>query len=163
MRGNGSAQKRNPIIRVLARVPLPLFDDEIRRHSSCAISISGSPCAHGRESVRGLLLAPYFAAGAVRGTTKETGDRYRPLLRTHCEKFAHSRCISADLRNPQELKRIRAKRPLHEGSVITSHAIGVWRLFDRLASTVTDCAHCQYELSQRISFPGPNAISRAGP
>ena len=81
--------------------------------------------------MRGLLPAPYFAAGAARGTTKKTGDRYRPLLRTHCEKSARGRWVSADLRNPQELKGIRAEKPLWERSVITSHAVGVWRLFDR--------------------------------
>ncbi len=81
--------------------------------------------------MRGLLPAPYFAAGAARGTTKKTGDRYRPLLRTHCEKSARGRCVSADLRNHQELKGIRAEKPLRERSVITSHAVGVWRLFDR--------------------------------
>ena len=81
--------------------------------------------------MRGLLPAPYFAAGAARETTKETGDRYRPLLRTHCEQFARGRYISADLRNHQELKGIRAEKPLRERSVITSHAVGVWRLFDR--------------------------------
>jgi len=81
--------------------------------------------------VRGLLPASHLAAGSARGTTKETGDRYRPLLRIHCEKFARGRCVSADLRNHQELKGIRAEKPLRERSVITSHAVGVWRLFDR--------------------------------
>jgi len=57
--------------------------------------------------VRGLLPTPYFASGTVPETTKETGDRYRLLLRTHCEKFAHGRCISADLRNTQKLKGLR--------------------------------------------------------
>ena len=81
--------------------------------------------------MRGLLIAPYFAAGAVLGTTKETSDRYRPLLRTHCEKIERGRCVSADLRNHQELKGIRAEKPLRERSVITPHAVGVWRLVDR--------------------------------
>jgi len=81
--------------------------------------------------VRGLLPTPYFASGEALGTTKETGDRYRPLLRTHCEKFASGRCISADLRNPQELKGIRTEKPLRRRSVNTSHSVGVWSLFDR--------------------------------
>ena len=81
--------------------------------------------------MRGLLPTPYFASGEALGTTKETGDRCRPLLRTHCEKFARGRCISADLRNTQELKGIRAEKPLRKRSVITSHSVGVWRLFDR--------------------------------
>ncbi len=81
--------------------------------------------------MRGRLPVPYFAAGAARETTKKTGDRYGPLLRTHCKKCARSRCVSADLRNHQELKGIRAGRPLRERSVITSRAVGVWRLFDR--------------------------------
>jgi hypothetical protein len=100
-----------------------------------AISISGPPCMRGRESVRRLLSAPYFAAGAVRGTTRETSDRYRPLLRTHCEKLERGRCVSADLRNRQELKGIRAENPLRECSVITSCSGGVWRLFDRKPHT----------------------------
>jgi hypothetical protein len=83
------------------------------------------------ESLRGLLLTHYFASGEALGTTKETGDRYRPLLRTHCEKFAIGRCVSADLRNHQELKGIRAEKPLRRRSVITSHTVGVWSLFDR--------------------------------
>ena len=81
--------------------------------------------------MRGLLPTPYFASGEALGTTKETGDRYRPLLRTHCEKFAIGRCVSADLRNHQELKGIRAEKPLRRRSVITSHAVGVWSLVDR--------------------------------
>ena len=79
----------------------------------------------------GLLPVPYFAAGVARGTTKKTGDRYHPLLRTLCEKFARGRCVSADLRNPQDLKGIRAEKPLRERYVITSHSVGVWSFFYR--------------------------------
>jgi len=61
--------------------------------------------------VRGLLLTPYFASGAALGTTKETSDRYRPMPRTHCEKFARGRCIAADSHNTQERKGISAKGP----------------------------------------------------
>ena len=68
--------------------------------------------------MRRLIPAPYFAAGSARGTTKEAGERYRPLMRTHCEKFARGRCISADLRNLQELKGIRAEKPFRERGVI---------------------------------------------
>ena len=82
--------------------------------------------------MRGLLSASYFAAGAVREATKETGDRYRPLLRTHCEKFVRGRCISADLRNHQELKGIRAEKPLRERGVIILFAEAGWGLFDRM-------------------------------
>ena len=82
--------------------------------------------------MRGLLLTPYFASGAALGTTKETSDRYRPLLRTHCEKFVRGRCISADLRNTQELKGIRAEKPLRERGVIILFAEAGWGLFDRM-------------------------------
>ena len=75
--------------------------------------------------MRGLLPAPYFAAGEARETTKETDDRYRPLLRIHYEKFARGRCVSVDLRNHQELKGIRANKPLWDRSVITSRSVGV--------------------------------------
>ena len=68
--------------------------------------------------MRGLRPSPYFASGEALGTTKETGDRYRPLLRTHCEKFARGRCISAGLRSTQELKGIRAETPLRKQGVI---------------------------------------------
>ena len=84
--------------------------------------------------MRGLLLTPYFASGAALGTTKETSDRYRPLLRTHCEKFARGRCISADLRNTQELKGIRAEKPLRERGVIILFAEAGWGLFDRMVT-----------------------------
>ena len=82
--------------------------------------------------MRGLLLTPYFASGAALGTTEETSDRYRPLLRTHCEKFARGRCISAGLRNHQELKGIRAEKPLRERGVIILFAEAGWGLFDRM-------------------------------
>ena len=82
--------------------------------------------------MRWLLLTPYFASGAALGTTKETSDRYRPLLRTHCEKLARGRCISADLRNTQELKGIRAEKPLQERGVIILFAEAGWGLFDRM-------------------------------
>ena len=86
--------------------------------------------------MRGLLPTPYLASGAALGTTKETGDRYRPLLRTHCEKFARGRCISADLRNTQELKGIRAEKPLRERGVIILFAEAGWGLFDRIGNTI---------------------------
>ena len=82
--------------------------------------------------MRGLLPTPYFASGEALGTTKETSDRYRPLLRTHCEKFVRGRCISADLRNTQELKGIRAEKPLRERGVIILFAEAGWGLFDRM-------------------------------
>ena len=85
--------------------------------------------------MRGLLPTPYLASGAALGTTKETGDRYRPLLRTHCEKFARGRCISADLRNPQELKGIRTEKPLRERGIIILFAEAGRGLFDRITST----------------------------
>ena len=81
--------------------------------------------------MRGLLLTPYFASGAPLGTTKETSDRYRPLLRAHCEKFARGRCISADLRNTQELKGIRAEKPLRERGVIILFAEAGWGLIEQ--------------------------------
>ncbi len=84
--------------------------------------------------MRGLLPTPYLASGAALGTTKETSDRYRPLLRTHCEKFVRGRCISADLRNTQELKGIRAEKPLRERGVIILFAEAGWGLFDRIAN-----------------------------
>ncbi len=69
--------------------------------------------------MRGLLPTPYFASGEALGTTKETGDRHRPLLCTHCKKFARGWRISADLRNTQELNGIRAEKPLRErGEII---------------------------------------------
>lgn len=82
--------------------------------------------------MRWLLLTPYFASGAALGTTKETSDRYRPLLRTHCEKFARGRCISPDLRNTQELKGICAEKPLLERGVIILFAEAGWGLLDRI-------------------------------
>ena len=82
--------------------------------------------------MRGLLPTPYLASGAALGTTKETSDRYRPLLRTHCEKFVRGRCISADLRNTQELKGIRAEKPLRERGVIILFAEAGRGLFDRM-------------------------------
>ena len=82
--------------------------------------------------MRGLLSTPYFASGDALGAIKETGDIYRPLLRTHCEKFARGRCISADLRNHQELKRIRAEKPLRERGVSILSAEAGWGLFDRM-------------------------------
>ena len=88
--------------------------------------------------MRGLLPTPYFASGEALGTTKETGDRCRPLLRTHCELFALGRCISADLRNTQELKGIRAEKPLRERGVIILFAEAGWGLFDRMDATGKD-------------------------
>ena len=88
--------------------------------------------------MRGLLPTPYFASGEALGTTKETGDRCRPLLRTHCELFARGRCISADLRNTQELKGIRAEKPLRERGVIILFAEAGWGLFDRMDATGKD-------------------------
>ena len=84
------------------------------------------------ESVRLPLPTPYFASGEALGTTKETADRYRPLLRTHCDKFARGRCISADLRNTQELNGIRAEKPLWERGVNILFAEAGWGLFDRI-------------------------------
>jgi len=84
--------------------------------------------------VRGLLPMPYFASGEALGTTKETGERCSPLLRTDCEKFARGRCISADLRNTQELKGIRAEKPRMERGLIISFAEAGWGLFDRIGS-----------------------------
>ena len=75
--------------------------------------------------MRGLLPTPYVTSGTALGTIKETADRYHPLLRTHCEKFARGRCISADLRNTQELNGIRAEKPLRERGVITFSAEAV--------------------------------------
>ncbi len=75
---------------------------------------------------------PYFASGEALGTTKETGERCSPLLRTDCEKFARGRCISADLRNTQELKGIRAEKPRWERGLIISFAEAGWGLFDRI-------------------------------
>ncbi len=82
--------------------------------------------------MHGLLPTPYFASGEALGTTKETGERCSPLLRTDCEKFARGRCISADLRNTQELKGIRAEKPRWERGLIISFAEAVWGLFDRI-------------------------------
>ena len=82
--------------------------------------------------MRGLRPSPYYASGAARGTTKETPEGYRPLLRTHCEKFARGRWISADLRNTQELKGISAEKPLRERGVIILFDEAGWRLFDRI-------------------------------
>ena len=90
--------------------------------------------------MRGLLLTPYFASGAALGTTKETSDRYRPLLRTHYEKFARGRCISADPRNTEELKGIRAEKPLRERGVIILFAEAGWGLFDRMADSTAGLA-----------------------
>jgi len=87
----------------------------------------------GRESVRGLLPTPYFASGEALGTTKETGDTCRPFLRTDCEKFERGRCFSADLRNTQELKGIRAEKPLRERGVIILFTEAGWGLLDRIA------------------------------
>jgi len=84
--------------------------------------------------VHGLLPTPYFASGEALGTTKEAGERCSPLLRTDCEKFARGRCISADLRNTQELKGIRAEKPRWERGLIISFAEAVWGLFDRIPS-----------------------------
>ena len=82
--------------------------------------------------MRGLLPTPYVASGTALGTTKETAERYRPVLRTHCEKFVCGRCISADLRNHQELKGIRAEKPLRERDVINFFAEAGRGLFDRI-------------------------------
>ena len=114
------------------RFPLPHFADEAGRYYGRAISISGTPYTRGRESVRGLLPTPYFASGEELGTTKETSDRCRPLLRTACEKFARGRCISADLRITQELKGICEEKPLRERGVIILLAEPGWGLFDRI-------------------------------
>ena len=65
-----------------------------------------------------LLPTPYFASGEAVGTTKETADRYSPLMHTHSKKFALGRCISADLGNTEELNGIRAKMPLLERGTI---------------------------------------------
>ena len=73
----------------------------------------------------GHLPMPYFASGTALGTIKETADRYHPLLRTHCEKFARGQCISAYLLNTQELNGIRAEKPLRERGVITFSAEAV--------------------------------------
>ena len=85
--------------------------------------------------MRGLLPTPYDTSGTALGTTKETADRYHPLLRTHCEKFARGRSFSADLRNTQELKGIRAEKPLQERGVIILFAEAGWGLFDRMAQS----------------------------
>ena len=84
------------------------------------------------ESVRLTLPTPYFASGEALETTKEAADRYRPLLRTHCEKCARGRCVSADRRNTQELKGIRAEMLIRERGVIILFAEAGWGLFDRM-------------------------------
>jgi hypothetical protein len=61
----------------------------------------------------------------------ETRDRFHPPLRTDYAKFACGRYNSADLRNTQELKGIRAEKPLRRCVVITSTAVGQRSLFDR--------------------------------
>ena len=104
--------------------------------------------------MRGLLLTPYFASGAALGTTKETSDRYRPLLRTHCEKFARGRCISADLRNTQELKGIRAEKPLRERGVIILFAEAGWGLFDRIPAVSNDRIKLPQDLSRILRTRG---------
>ena len=80
----------------------------------------------------GLLPTPYFTSGTALGTTKEIADRSRPLLRTHCEKFACGRCISVDLSHTQELKGIRAEKPLRERGVIILFTEAGLGLFDRI-------------------------------
>ena len=82
--------------------------------------------------MRGLLTTPYLASGEALGSTRKTPNRYRPLLRTYCEKFARGRCISADPRNPQELNGIRAETPLLERGVIIFFAEAGWGLLDRM-------------------------------
>ena len=82
--------------------------------------------------MRGLLIPPYFASGAALETTGETGDRYRPLLRTHGEKFARGRCSSVGMSNSQELKGIREEKPLRERGVIILFSEAGWGLFDRM-------------------------------
>jgi hypothetical protein len=59
-----------------------------------------------------------------------------PLLRTHSEKFARGRCISADLRNHQELKGIRAEKPLRERGVFVLSAEAGWGNFDRISNDI---------------------------
>ena len=107
--------------------------------------------------MRGLLLTPYFASGAALGTTKETSDRYRPLLRTHCEKFARGRCISADLRNTQELKGIRAEKPLRERGVIILFAEAGRGLFDRhgyfVYLAMHEHSHKAAEITKKSTLP----------
>jgi len=84
-----------------------------------------------------LLSPPCFTSGEVLGTTKETGDRHRPLLCTHCKKFARGWRISADLRNTQELNGIRAEKPLRErGEIILLAKAGGGGLFDRMLARV---------------------------
>jgi len=46
-------------------------------------------------------------------------------LRAFRYRIERGRCVSAELRNPQELKGIRAEMPFRERSVITSHAVCV--------------------------------------
>ncbi len=104
----------------------------------------------------GLLRTPYFASGAALGTTKETSDRYRPLPRTDCEKFARGRCISADLRNTQELKGIRAEKPLRERGVIILFAEAGWGLFDRILPAGTAWS-THYIVSPIINVSGSTA------
>ena len=84
----------------------------------------------------GLLPAPYLTSGTALGTTKEAADRYRPLLRTHCEKFARGRCISVDLRNTQELDGIRAEKPIRERGIIILFAEAELGLFDRISNDI---------------------------
>ena len=120
------------------RFPLPHFADEAWRYSCCAISISEPPHTRGMESVRLTLPTPYFASGEALGTTKETADRYRPLLRTHCEKCVRGRCVSADRRNTQELKGIRAEMLIRERGVIILFTDAGWGLFDTVIGLPSD-------------------------
>ncbi len=84
----------------------------------------------------GLLPAPYLTSGTALETTKETADRYRPLLGAHCEKFARGRCISVDRRNTQGLKGIRAEKPLRERGVTILFAEAELGLFDRISNDI---------------------------
>ena len=115
--------------------------------------------------MRGLRPSPYFASGEALGTTKETGDRHRPVLRTHCEKFALCRCISAGLRNTQELKGIRAEKPLWERGEIILFAEAGWELFNRMTpSTPTAPPTISIVASTRSALRclGLNGRSEAG-
>ena len=117
--------------------------------------------------MRGLLLTPYFASGAALGTTKETSDRYRPLLRTHCEKFARGRYISADQRNTQELTGIRAEKPLRERGVIIWFAEAGRGLLDRIFQgnrPVTPKQLCTVQYPHQLgrNKPAPSSLLLSG-